>query len=239
MPLVRPLIFDWPSRHILHLALPFALLVAVMLHVAFFYFFTIVYPTTSPIVPGRAQVYHIPPDSPDAERLAAILRTADPAVFAPGRGLSRGQDVPTAAYTPQYFSTVLPFAPLPSQVNEARRVVAFRALSDATRQRPDPVSSLPTTWRASGALGERLPAMSATFTPLPGEVLEATTVLVGVRGDGTVAHTIPQSSSGHLRRDAQALISLQDVRFVPGAPDLVWGIVTFSWGSDVRMGEVP
>jgi len=234
----RSLIFDWPGRHVLHLALPIALLVAAALHAGIFFCFSIVYPSTASTAPKHARVYYVPAESGLAVPLAALLRSSDPAVFAPGRQV---EQLPRATYTPQYASPKLPLAilPPPEMTQDRGQLGRFGALTAPLPKQIKATKPLPTALVGSDRLVRRLPDLPAghTFAALAGQVLEPTTFLVGVRADGEVAHAILQSGSGNTRLDVQALTYLRKLRFVADGASLMWGTITFAWGGDVEASE--
>ena len=94
------LIFEWPERHHLHLMLPVTVVFAAALHVGLFFVFSIIYPRAENSALDPAQIYFIPPGNEAAGRLQGLLRSADPAVFAPGRGLGLPEPVPRSRMFP-------------------------------------------------------------------------------------------------------------------------------------------
>ena len=239
MPRGGSLIFDWPGRHTLHPVLPACIILAVLLHSGLFCIFTIIYPAAEPAGPRPAQVFFVPEKSADHARLASILQTDDPAIFAPGRGLARAEQLPASRYTPVYEMDKTTFDPLPktpvakSDPVEIAGPVIIRAPRKPEEGKPP---FLPTQLFSSGPLASRLPALPETsaFESLPGQSLEPSGFLVSVRPDGTVAHIVLQRTSGNAQLDAKALELLASLRFQPAPGDDVWGEVSFHWGADVR-----
>ena len=62
------LTFAWPSRHRIHLFLPFALLVAALLHAAIFFLFSVKHPAPRSAATNPARLYFLPPSSPEYSR---------------------------------------------------------------------------------------------------------------------------------------------------------------------------
>lgn len=237
------LIFDWPGRHTLHLALPACVVIAFLLHAGLFSLFAIIYPRAEPAGPSPAMVFFVPERSADHARLESILQTEDPAIFAPGRGIFQGGLRSASRYTPGYETEKASLELLPALPGiEGGRNVRSGPVPLAGRRKPDPrpPESRPTQLVAGEPLASRLPAMLETtgFQSLPGQSLEPTGFLVSVRADGSVAHILTQSTSGNAQIDARALMLLGSLRFLPlpGGGD-VWGEVSFHWGSDIRTAE--
>jgi len=239
MPRGGLLLFDWPGRHSLHPVLPACIILAVVLHSGLFYLFSIIYPAAEPAGPRPAQVFFVPEKSADHARLASILQTDDPAIFAPGRGLSRTGQRSASRYTPLYEMDKTALDALPATAVAKDDPVSLSGpVALPSPRKPDggPPASLPTQLVSSGPLASRLPALpeTAVFESLPGQSLEPTGFLVSVRPDGTVAHIVPQRASGNAQLDAKALSLLVTLRFQPAPGDNVWGEVAFHWGADVR-----
>ena len=232
------LIFDWPGRHTLHPVLPACIVLAVILHTGLFYVFTIIYPAAEPSGPRPAHVFFVPEKSADHARLAGILQTDDPAIFAPGRGLPPAEQQPTSRYTPVYEIDNTALDPLPSPPSAKSEPVGMAGpitLPSPRKPSEEKPATLPTQLVSNGPLASRLPTLpeSSAFESLPGQSLEPSGFLVSVRPDGTVAHIVPQRTSGNAQLDAKALELLSSLRFKPASGDNVWGEVSFHWGSDV------
>lgn len=240
MPRGDSLIFDWPGRHTLHIVLPSCIILAVLAHAGLFYLFTIIYPRPEPAGPSPEVVYFIPPQSADHARLAEILQTDDPAIFAPGRGIAHSEFRPASRYTPGYETEKAALDPLPGVPETSVAKEAQAAPVSLTGSRPPSVSQPeppPTQLVAGEPLAARLPRLpeQAGFEALPGQSLEPAGFLVSVRADGSVAHVLPQHPSGNAQIDARALKLLSSLRFLPSpGGENAWGEVTFYWGSDVR-----
>lgn len=239
------LIFEWPGRHHLHPMLALTLVLAAILHVGLFFAFSIIYPRAESSGPTSAQIFFIPPDNPDAKRMQGLLRSSDPAIFAPGRGLNLPDPFPSVDYVPRYASDKPSLDPLPfiqkSEIPHSAPAGPVPVQSRNLKSREG--QPLPTATRlvASGALSERVPSLPqetlffvpAGFDPKPAEFL------VSVRQDGQVTGIFLQRGSGDPALDAKAVNLLRWSRFLPSRPDVEWGFVTFQWGRDVRPQSPP
>jgi len=233
------LIFEWPGRHHLHLLLPLTILLAAILHAGMFFVFSIIYPRPENSGPEPAQIYFITPGTPDAARLEELLRSSDPAVFAPGRGLDLPDPVPPAAYTPQYHSDKPELAPLPAIAETRMSAPVAAGPVPMRRTAPPAVASstpAPTALLATQALAERLPSLPTGLVfPIPqGFDPEPAVFLVAVRPDGRVSHIFLQRSSGNTALDLQASALLRKSKFSPAASGEDWDFVSFQWGTDLQ-----
>ncbi len=225
------LIFRWPGRHHVQVILPAAIVLAAVAHVAIVFIFSIVYPAPQADSPQNARVFFFPPGTEEAQRLAALLPTKDPAVFAPGRGL---EEFPVSvAYVPGYRNAAPPLVALPER--DVRAVPAAPPvepvpLSKALRP-PTPRPAVATVLSAT-ALRDRVPALTPGLVAPPGVAAEPAHFLVAVRPDGSVAHVFPQGSSGEPTLDRAAIRFLETTPFAAGGETTVWDFVTFHWGAD-------
>ena len=234
------LIFEWPGRHHLHLMLPVTIVLAAILHVGLFFVFSIIYPRPENAGLDSAQVYFIPATAADAPRLEGLLRSSDPAVVGPGRGLDLPAPVPPVAYIPRYASDKLALDPLPHPASPAP------ALHSSARPVPvrlrDPKSAggqlppSPTRLVSTDAFSSRLPALpEGTVFPVPqGFDPEPAVFLISVRSDGQVANIVQQHSSGNSGLDLRAASLLRGLKLVADPTEESWGSVTFQWGTDVH-----
>lgn len=233
------LIFEWPGRHHLHLILPATVLLAAALHAGLFFVFSIIYPRPEATRLDPATVISIPPGSADAERLEAVLRSSDPAAFAPGRGLDLPELPPPVAYTPRYSSDRPALDPLPRAISAARKPFAgpVPQQKDAAKTAGGPAPAPPTALVSGDAIAARIPPLpEGVVFPVPqGFDPEPAAFLVALREDGQVTHVFQQHSSGDPALDHKAAGLLRSLKFSPdpaGGP--AWGIVAFQWGADVR-----
>ncbi len=229
------LIFEWPGRHHLHFLLPVAVLAAIMVHLALFFLFSITYPRPDSGAVNSAEVYVMLPGSAGSARLAALLDSEDPSVFAPGRGLPLPESR-RATYTPQYASAKADLEPLPASSEAPARIApAFGPvplrLGEAS---PPPIPERPPSMRlaASGDLATRAPAFPSqpSLWPAPGSNPGPVEFLAAVRPDGSIAHLFPQQSSGSEEFDQRAEKLVRTLKFTPGSGGPAWGILTLEWG---------
>jgi hypothetical protein len=234
------LIFEWPGRHHLHLMLPAAIVLAAILHAGLFFAFSIIYPRPENAGLNPAQVYFIPATAADAPRLEGLLRSSDPAVFAPGRGLDLPEPVPPAAYMPRYASDNLTLDPLPHSTNSARALHSFAGpvtvrLRDSKPAGSPPPQS-PTRVVSTDALAGRFPALpeGVVFSVPQGFDPEAAVFLIAVRADGQVKNIFQQHSSGNAGLDLRAASLLRGLKLAADPAGESWGSATFQWGTDVH-----
>ena len=234
------LIFEWPGRHHLHLMLPAAIVLAAVLHAGLFFVFSIIYPHPRNGGPEPAQVFFVPPGSADAARLEGLLRSSDPAVFAPGRGLDLPEPFPPVAYVPRYASDKPVLDPLPRVKKSGLPRSAFAGPVPLVRKNPEPAGGPPppssTRLVAAGPLSAQIPALpEGSVFPVPkGFDPEPAVFLVDVREDGAAAHVFLQHSSGNSRLDLKAASLLRKLAFAPQPAGGSWEFVTFQWGADVH-----
>lgn len=234
------LIFAWPGRHQLHLLLPLTILAAAILHAGLFFVFSIIYPRPENSGPDPAQIFFIMPGSADASRLEGVIRSSDPAVFAPGRGLDLPEPVPPVTYTPQYASDKPLLDPLPPDAKSDAPLPAFSGPVPVRRDRAKasglPPARVPTKLTSADSLAGRLPALpeNSVFSIPQGFDPEPAVFLVSVRGDGRVSHLFQQHSSGNAALDLRAAGVLRGLKFAPGPEPDSWGFVTFQWGTDLQ-----
>lgn len=239
------LTFDWPARHRIHLLLPFAVLIAALVHTAIFFLFSVKYPVSKSDGPDQARLYFLPHSSPEYARIESALYSSDPALFAPGRGLQDLGELPAAAYTPQYEKSVLEWAEPPLGIRKHQEERVFKGpIPIPLKKSPSPArhSSLPTRLRASAEISARLPETPAapkfqTKSSLP---LETATFMIALSPEGQVLHSIPDKSSGDPGLDRAAMAFLRTLRFLPSEnPGIAWGFVEFQWGSDIHQPAAP
>lgn len=242
------LLFEWPSRHNVHLALPLLLVVSLLLHAAGLAALQIARPRvhSASIRPG--QVWFVPAGSPEARQLAPLLAAEDPALFSPAR-LDSGRLPPFAAttYSPS-FDEGDP-ALLPARASSPAEALPAAALTGPLLSVRSAVSTLPTVRPGPAtriALGDGLenrtltPSAPPAFAAPPKLGLKAARFLVSAAPDGLILHIFPQNSSGYEALDRAALRVLASSRFnrIDGQ-NPVWGTATFLWGNDVQREKTP
>lgn len=238
-------LFDWPSRHDVHLALPIMLVVSVGLHVAGIFVFQVVHPRARVGPERSAEVYYLAPGSPEAAKLAPLLAASDPSLFSPAHTTGRGVwKLPETTYTPSFDASSPQLLAIPpsSRPNLIPRVSSLGPVSrEAGARRASPPSAgLPTAVSFDGELAGR------TVTPPPGfsfgvipagglKSLSPAEFLIAVSPDGRPLYFFPRESSGSEALDRAALRYLAGARFSPvsGTDKPAWSMATFHWGADV------
>ncbi len=239
------LTFEWPARHRIHLLLPFAVLLAALLHAAIFLLFSVKHPVSRSDGPNEARLYFLPDSSPEYARIESSLHSSDPALFAPGRGLPHPGELPSANYNPQYGKTTLEWEEPPPRI---RKPPEERIFKEPVRIPPKKLTlaavhpAPATRLRASTEISHRLPATpELPKFPIPAtRAPEPTTFLIALSSDGQVLHSIPDKTSGDANLDRSALAFMRTLRFSPSdKEETEWGFLEFLWGADVQQPAAP
>lgn len=231
------LIFDWPARHRIHLLLPFMIFVAALAHASIFFLFTIVYPQAGKDGLKPAQVFFLPSESPQIAEIEEALYSQDPALFAPGGGLSDPVDGFHASYSPQYSESDPALTPLalkfPVRNFFDTPKASLEISRQPTRRRPREAISTEPRLIAQAPLAHRLPNISEkTGFPTSAETPASAFFLVGVSRDGRLDYVILQQSSGNEELDRAAMNYLRKSLFKPSAESgIQWGFVEIQWGA--------
>ena len=244
-------LFDWPSRHNVHLALPLMLVLSVGLHVGGVAAFQLVQTRAPATSERRAQVYVLTPGSPEAAAVGALLAAEDPALFSPAH--STGRDtwkLPETAYIPGFDAAppaLLAEAPPPAATT-LPPMAATGPVSGDVSARSAPPARRPGTPTAIG-FGPELSGRKTTppegfsfavVAPDGWKTLAPAEFLIAVSPDGRLLHAFPRKSSGHDTLDRAALRYLTALRFEPaGDSEATWGTATFHWGADVLAPNPP
>lgn len=239
-------LFEWPSRHHVHLALPLMLLLSFALHAACVFVFQVAYPRSHASRERPAQVYFLAPGSPVAARIEPLLAAEDPALFSPGQTFGRDAwKLPETSYVASFDSEAPSLAPLPPETATVQPAAAGPVTSGAPERNAakKPGPGLPTALLLGGSLAGRevTPPEKFVFSAPPRQGLSAAEFLIAVSPDGRPLHLLPQRSSGNEAVDQAALRYLAGCRFSADAssPHPAWGTATFLWGTDVRRDETP
>jgi hypothetical protein len=242
---LRILLFEWPSRHNVHLALPIMLVLSFFLHAACMFIFHATFPRSEGSRERSATVYYLLPGSPEAAKIASMLAASDPALFSSAKIFGRNVwKVAETAYVASFDEEVpalaaLP-APLPSQFLPPDSGTGPVAVASFVPKAPPREPAVPTTVRFDGDLGRRAwtPPENFNFSALavlPRQALAPAEFLVAVSPDGLPMHLFPQRSSGNEILDRAALQYLAGCRFAAAHSERepVWGTATFVWGAEV------
>lgn len=241
-------LFDWPSRHNVHLALPAMLVVSFLLHAASAVVFQVTYPRPRPSPEHPARVFFLRPGSPDAVQVEPVLAAEDPALFSPAAVSGRGVwKVDGTEYVASFDAMTTALSPAPPAPGTSLPPVSPNPGPVTARlavRPPGPVvPGLPTTVRLGGGLDDREATLPKTveYSAPVRQRLTPAEFLVAVSPDGRPLHVFPQRSSGHESLDRIALRTLLATRFsrkdTPAEP--AWGTVTFLWGNDIRSDKEP
>jgi outer membrane biosynthesis protein TonB len=244
-------LFDWPSRHNVHLALPVMVVLSIALHVAGVAVFQIVRPRTENQPLRTAQVTFLAPGSAEAARLAARLAADDPALFSPTQTTGRDPwKLPETVYTPSFDAKTPALLAAPAPAAEMILPPAARTGPMAPAEKPAvtrPAAPAPaTTVTLGGGLAGRTltPPEGFAFTVPGPDTPRATApveLLLAVAPDGRPMYFFPpERSSGSEWLDRAALRFLAGSRFSATEADgPAWGTATFHWGADVTARPAP
>ena len=242
----EPLLFTWDSPQRQKTMLAVFLVLSLVAHALCFYVFQIVYPTPVAVLPPPARITFITPDSEEGRTLLRWIDAEDPAVAfttnpAPGARLGA---LPKTEHVP-FYSTVKPLLKELPPLKPDLRIPSSRppgAVHSVTRKTASPRGAA----RTYIFFSKELDQFGAPTLPQSGfatsneETPETLRFRVAVNDLGEIRYCFPINSSGDPALDEQARLQLVRSRFSqngqsgnkPGS-DLVWGIATIQWGSDV------
>ena len=244
------LLFKWPHRHRIHLLLPAMLILAALAHGGIFFLFSVANPPLKVDRINPARVYFLGEGSPEFAQLESTLASNDPALLAPRHGSSTYRES-VATYVPQYASAKNALLNMPPRVKTVELSPPISPPIAAPVPIPRPqrhhaFAAIPTNatlLSTSPELTHRLPqAPEGILLPKSParDSIETASFFVGVQSDGTVAHILPNRSSGDASLDAQALQTLKSLCFAPADnTPLAWGFVDFQLGSSTPPSPVP
>ena len=239
------LTFEWPSRHRIHLFLPFAILVAALVHATIFFLFSVKHPPSKSSGTNPARLYFLSSTNPEYSRIESALYSSDPALFAPKRGLPPQEELPNATYTPQYAKATIAWDEPPLRTRTPNTDRVFKGpirISPKKSPLPPKTSPRATRIRASEEINARLPEVPTLprFQSRSTRTPETATWMIAIAPNGTVLHSITDKSSGDPELDRAALAFLRKLLFSPSQQsETVWGFVEFQWGSDVLSPTAP
>jgi hypothetical protein len=243
------MVFDWPSRHAVHVAVPAMMMVSVLLHGAGLFVFQLKPPSEPASTRRTASVFFLSPTSPDHGKFLPVIASADPSLFS--ATLSEDPDIwrlPASDYSPSFDEARPEFYPPPAETQPVpARLLSFdsvKARSPQSKKRPAAPAALPTRivleGGHSGMEFERAPGIS--FAAPVRKNLAPMEFLMASGPDGRILHAFPLTSSGDEQIDRSALRALigGHVRG-PNASskEVIWGQATFLWGSDVQRIPTP
>ena len=240
-------LFEWPSRHNVHLALPIMLVLSFFLHAACLFIFQATFPRSEGSRERSATVYGLLQGSPEAAKIAPMLAASDPALFSSTKIFGREVwKLPQTTYISSFDEEIPALAPLPAPppsqfLPPASGTAPVSVAGFVPKQAPPREPPVPTALRFGGALERRAwtPPQNFDFAALPvlpRQGLAPAEFLLAVSPDGLPMHLFPQRSSGNEDLDRAALRYLAGCRFVaaPSEREPAWGTATFVWGADLR-----
>lgn len=239
------LLFKWPHRHRIHLLLPAALILAALAHAGIFFLFSVANPPVKADGIHPAHIYFLPVNSPELARLESTLASNDPALFAP-RHESPIHTEFQATHIPQYASSRTALLNMPPRnkqettPSEPWGPVAIR--KPRTPKLPESKPAFSPRLTSSPELATRLPEIPAGIHSQKNfpDSLETISFFVGIASDGTVAHIVPNSSSGDPACDIQTLQFVKSLRFIPRMEmPIQWGFLNFRLGQEKTSTESP
>jgi len=241
-------LFDWPSRHNVHLALPLLLLFSFVLHALGVVIFQIYYPRSSAAPFRSAQVYFLRPGSPEAQALAPMLAASDPALFSSTKPFGpSAMSVPGSDYLPDFEGEAPALQALPAGLEKpGQEMIPLLQRETSGSPSGTPLPGLRTVVKLRGGLEGRkmTPPENFIFTAPTKPSLESVEFLMEVSAEGIPLHVMPlfpPGTSGVESVDREAVAYLLRSRFEPreGGEKSAWGYAKFHWGADVERTKEP
>lgn len=244
-------LFDWPSRHHVHLALPVMLVISAGLHVAGILVFQQTHTRAKTHSERGAKAYFLAPGSAEAAKLAPLLAASDPALFSPAHPSVRDiWKLPETTYLASFDANAPALLTAPPSsakiqlppVSSAGPVTRDFAPAPAA-QKPQP--GIPTAVTFGQQLAGRAvtPPENFSFSVVPADglkSLEPASFLIAVSPEGRTLYFFLRRSSGSEALDRAALRYLAETRFATsGDAEPAWSSATFHWGADVLRRPAP
>lgn len=235
--------FDWAQDHRRRLAL--WIFIALVLHTGAYFLFRVVEMTPSPSPSLDTTIYVLPPNSPEARRLAPLIASEDPSLAAADRiGPISVPDPPIPKYRPGYATASPRVAPLPDPDRRLLPPVIhdFGAVTvpDLPSTRITPTPATRSMIEFGGELAgrdARTPKPTNLFAR-PEDHLPPATFLVKIDKSGRVLHVLEQEGTQNRELDAAAMAFLSNLTFSEGIGP-AWGTATFHWGNDIQRVKGP
>ena len=244
-------LFEWPSRHNVHLALPLMLVLSFALHAAGIFLFQSSFSRANGSAERIASVTYILPDSPEAARLAPILAGSDPALFSSADVEPSVWNLPKTAYVASFDEETPELKPLPLPGPSEFRppdpgTAPVTIATIVPKATPVPQPAPLTTVEFGGGLEKRAPTPPEGFKfsdvrALTQQGRAPAEFLVAVSPEGLPLHFFPQQSSGDENLDRAGLRYLAGCRFAPAPSETepAWGTARFLWGGDITADTQP
>ena len=246
-PAATHLIFNWDHSRRRNLAFAGFIFVSFVIHIACFYVFQVVYPSTVSLLPAAQRVNLMTANSEQTASLLRWIDAEDPALASTTRRPPHLQrrEMGKVEHVPSYFANEpalkqppplvpdlrVPSAQPPGPVPIARRAVAPSAGIQPTRV---------TFSSELQQLGDAK-LVAANFKTSTNEPPQNAQFRIAVDQHGAVLYCFVWNSSGDAALDEEARQHLALCRF-PATPlsngeSLVWGIATIEWGNDVTPAD--
>jgi len=232
--------FEWPSRQAVHVVLPVALVLSVLLHLGAVFLFD-VRPRAVAEAPVRvgAVVYFLSADTGADPALIRESAARDPSLYSPSVGsLPESPVLGATSYDPLYLSSEAEFQARPIDPPPAGIAVVpvepIRNPAAIATEAPLP-SAAPSRVRFAQSLESLLPPGTASDVQFPDYTQDRAPApcrfLIGVSVEGQVEFSFLLESSGVEDVDEAAQRFLHRLEFLPAkSPDVLWDVVTFIWG---------
>lgn len=242
-----PLLFNWEGPRRRKLAIAGFLAGSVLAHAGCFYLFQIIYPPTVALLPAPARVTLLTPTSEEGRTLLRWIEAEDPALASSTQRSpeTKSYALPSVEHVPSYVGHI-PDLQQPPPLTVDLSIPSAQPPGAVSVVRPKPAPSTqpaPTSVLFSEQIEDLGPPTSPSmkFAASTNEPPEAARFRVGVSGRGEIRYCFPLNSSGDRALDEQAREYLVLSRFPARTPssnssndDLVWGIATVEWGTDVE-----
>ena len=239
---VSPLLFNWGAPGRRNLAITGFLLGSFAAHVAGFYIFQIVYPSTVSLTPAPQRVNLVSANSDEGATLLRWVDAEDPALASTTRRPSDAKRYlfGKIEHIPSYFAKEPPLqaappTPVDLRIPSAQPAGPAPVGSRVSAKAIGPIATKVAFSREFDSLGQ--PNFVPTnFKSAGNEPPQNAQFRIAVDSQGVVRHCFRLNSSGDAALDEQARQHLALGRF-PARPSngdaLVWGIATIEWGNDV------
>jgi len=242
-PSTASLIFNWDHPRRRNLAFAGFIIASFGIHIACFYLFQVVYPSTVSLLPVPQRVNLMTANSEQTASLLRWIDAEDPALASTTRRpphLPR-REMGKVEHVPSYFASE-PALKEPPPLVEDLQVPSAQPPGPVPMTRPAVAPSIgvqPTRVVFSSDL-QRLGAgkpVVPKFKASTAEPPQDAQFRIAVDTQGAVVHCFTLTSSGDEALDEQARRHLALCRFpIASTADsgaLVWGIATIEWGNDV------
>jgi hypothetical protein len=245
-PTAEPLLFSWEPPQRERLAIAGFLALSLLAHAFCFYLIQIVYPPTVSLLPPPARVSVISSTSEEGRSLLRWIDAEDPALSFTTQEPpeARLRALPKVDYVPSYLAIepVLKEVPAPDvdlRIPSVHPPGPVPFLHRQTRPAVGPS-------RTSVSFSEELVPLGSPTLPEPSftasnnETPHPMRFRVAVSATGEIRYCFPLNSSGDSALDEQARQYLTLCRFplLHGQlGELVWGIATVEWGTDVARAQ--